>query len=257
MKIEMPKLKRCKLEEPNSEGDSGIQKKRKVKDAGDISSGSGSLSSEVSHLGGGNGGGGEVQSNSNSAQLNGKTAKDRCSAAPRPPLLRSSRGRLQMLPSRFSDSVIDTWKNGGGIKTEVESFEEDETKSDDGIGIGLKNSVCYPCAAEVKAVVAEERTVVKTESNSSGLSFEGVDQNQKPNNGDNAAEKKRKEVYKPEDFALGDIVWAKCGKRYPAWPAVVIDPILEAPKSVLSCCVPGALCVMFFGYSKNGTQRVK
>jgi len=67
---------------------------------------------------------------------------------------------------------------------------------------------------------------------------------------------KRKELYKPEDFALGDIVWAKCGRRYPAWPAVVIDPILQAPETVLSCCVPGAICVMFFGYSKNGTQRV-
>jgi hypothetical protein len=68
--------------------------------------------------------------------------------------------------------------------------------------------------------------------------------------------KKKKDVYRPEDFALGDIVWAKCGKRYPWWPAVVIDPILKAPDAVLSCCVPGALCVMFYGYSKNGTQRV-
>ncbi|KAK9207238.1 hypothetical protein WN943_017523 [Citrus x changshan-huyou] len=67
--------------------------------------------------------------------------------------------------------------------------------------------------------------------------------------------KKRKDVYKPEDFALGDLVWAKCGRSYPAWPAVVIDPILQAPEAVLRCCIPGCLCVMFFGYSKNGTQR--
>jgi hypothetical protein len=66
----------------------------------------------------------------------------------------------------------------------------------------------------------------------------------------------KKDVYKPEDFALGDIVWAKCGKRYPWWPAIVIDPILQAPDAVLSCCVPGAICIMFYGYSKNGTQRV-
>ncbi|MCI29659.1 histone-lysine N-methyltransferase ATX3-like, partial [Trifolium medium] len=45
------------------------------------------------------------------------------------------------------------------------------------------------------------------------------------------------------------------GKRYPAWPAVVIDPMSQAPYSVLNCFVPDALCVMFYGYSKNGTQR--
>ncbi|XP_044502534.1 histone-lysine N-methyltransferase ATX3-like [Mangifera indica] len=66
---------------------------------------------------------------------------------------------------------------------------------------------------------------------------------------------KKKDVYKPEDFALGDLVWAKCGRTYPAWPAIVIDPIVQAPEAVLRCCIPGALCVMFFGYSKNGTQR--
>lgn len=68
---------------------------------------------------------------------------------------------------------------------------------------------------------------------------------------------KKKEIYRPEDFAVGDILWAKCGKKYPAWPAIVIDPWVNAPDLVLRCCVPGALCVMFFGYSKNGTQRVR
>ncbi|PKI76681.1 hypothetical protein CRG98_002990, partial [Punica granatum] len=65
----------------------------------------------------------------------------------------------------------------------------------------------------------------------------------------------KKEVYRPEDFTVGDILWAKCGKKYPAWPAIVIDPWVSAPDSVLRCSVPGSLCVMFFGFSKNGTQR--
>ncbi|RDX76501.1 Histone-lysine N-methyltransferase ATX3, partial [Mucuna pruriens] len=245
MKTETPNLKRCKMEEADS--DNAIPKKRRVNgfyslgmpgDAEYFSSGSGSWSSEGSYWGGG-GGGGEVQSNSNSVPLNRKTA------ARRPPLLRSSRGRLQTLPSRFNDSVLDTWKKA---EENGESSFEDGDKSfvEDGRGgIGVKveksDSVCYSSSVG-------RRTVVMAESNTSGLSFEGVDQ--KP------IDEKRKEVYKPEDFALGDIVWAKCGKRYPAWPAVVIDPVLEAPNSVLSCCVPGALCVMFFGYSKNGSQRV-
>ncbi|XP_057524160.1 histone-lysine N-methyltransferase ATX3-like isoform X1 [Amaranthus tricolor] len=67
--------------------------------------------------------------------------------------------------------------------------------------------------------------------------------------------KQQKAVYGPQDFSVGDIVWAKSGKRYPAWPAIVIDPMLQAPEAVLSSCIPGAICVMYFGYSKNGKRR--
>ncbi|KAL5160823.1 Histone-lysine N-methyltransferase ATX3 [Glycine soja] len=239
MKTETPNLKRCKIED----SENAIQKKRRVTgfyslgvpgEAEYFSSCSGSWSSEGSYWGGG-GGGGEVQSNSNSVLFNRKTAKEACL----PPLLRSSRGRAQKLPSRFNDSVLDAADGDLSFEDNDKSFVEDGKG-----GIGVKeeksDSVCYSSSVG-------KRTVVKAESNTSGISFEGVDQ--KP------VGEKRREVYKPEDFALGDIVWAKCGKRYPAWPAVVIDPVLEAPESVLSCCVPGALCVMFFGYSKNGTQR--
>lgn len=240
MKTEASNLKRCEIED----SENAIRKKRRVTgfyslgvpgEAEYFSSCSGSWSSEGSYWGGG-GGGGEVQSNSNSVLFNRKTAKEACL----PPLLRSSRGRAQKLPSRFNDSVLDAADGDLSFEDNDKSFVEDGKG-----GIGVKeeksDSVCYSSSVG-------KRTVVKAESNTSGISFEGVDQ--KP------VGEKRREVYKPEDFALGDIVWAKCGKRYPAWPAVVIDPVLEAPESVLSCCVPGALCVMFFGYSKNGTQRV-
>ncbi|KAK7275362.1 hypothetical protein RIF29_16478 [Crotalaria pallida] len=248
----MPKLKRCKLEEANSEDYecSAIRKKPKANgvyslgmlgDDDDFSSGSGSWCSEGSY-----GGGAEVQSNSNSMT--------------RPPLLRSLRGRVQTLPSRFSDSILDTWKDRGG-----EDGNNSTCLVEEGVGIsdcdeyGSRNSRCCSGVKDDGMELDDEREradslsigrrTVKTESNTSGLSFEGVDQMPNGNGG------KRKEIYKPQDFALGDIVWAKCGKRYPTWPAVVIDPLLQAPNSVLSCCVPGALCVMFFGYSKNGTQR--
>ncbi|CAN6444695.1 unnamed protein product [Victoria cruziana] len=62
-------------------------------------------------------------------------------------------------------------------------------------------------------------------------------------------------LYRLEDFALGDVVWAKSSKKYPAWPAIVIDPMLQAPQSVLNSCIPGALCVMFFGYSGKDRER--
>uniref|UniRef100_A0A0D9UYC6 Histone-lysine N-methyltransferase n=1 Tax=Leersia perrieri TaxID=77586 RepID=A0A0D9UYC6_9ORYZ len=66
---------------------------------------------------------------------------------------------------------------------------------------------------------------------------------------------KREDFYWPEDFVLGDVVWAKAGKKSPAWPAVVIDPLLHAPEVVLNSCIPGAQCVMFFGYSSGGHGR--
>ncbi|KAG4940155.1 hypothetical protein JHK87_044026 [Glycine soja] len=236
MKTEASNLKRCEVED----SENAIRKKRRVTgfyslgvpgDAEYFSSGSGSLSSEGSYWGGG----GEVQSNSNSVPFNRKMAKE----SRLPPLLRSSRGHAQKIPSRCNGSVLDAADGDSSFEDNGKSFVEDG-KGGISVKVEKSDSVCYSSSVG-------KRTVVKAESNTSGISFEGVDQ--KP------IGEKRREVYKPEDFALGDIVWAKCGKRYPAWPAVVIDPVLEAPESVLRCCVPGALCVMFFGYSKNGTQR--
>ncbi|KAL0309344.1 UNVERIFIED_CONTAM: Histone-lysine N-methyltransferase ATX3 [Sesamum radiatum] len=65
---------------------------------------------------------------------------------------------------------------------------------------------------------------------------------------------KKADFYEPCDFVMGDIVWAKCGKNFPAWPAIVIDPLWQAPEAVLRACVPGTLCVMFYGYSRSGQR---
>ncbi|GAA0158781.1 zinc finger transcription factor [Lithospermum erythrorhizon] len=68
-------------------------------------------------------------------------------------------------------------------------------------------------------------------------------------------EDKKSDFYQPSDFMMGDIVWAKCGKRFPAWPAIVIDPLWQAPESVLRACVPDTLCVMFYGFAKSGLRE--
>ncbi|XP_071716916.1 histone-lysine N-methyltransferase ATX3-like [Rutidosis leptorrhynchoides] len=65
---------------------------------------------------------------------------------------------------------------------------------------------------------------------------------------------RKKGFYGVQEFVKGDIVWAKCSNRFPAWPAIVIDPLSEAPKAVLRVCVPGTLCVMFYGFSKKGQR---
>lgn len=308
-KSEMPNLKRRMDEEEDNEEEEEDNvagaKKRKMKmkrnnsiglfslpddheGTDDFSSGSGSWCSEESSYWGNNS---DVLSNSNLSLNNSRRLNNGSSVALEnngssermtrrrlagPALLRSSRGRPQMLPSRFSDSVIGRWKNRG-IKVEEEdsSFEDDNCVVEGRKGIrngnnrngnkyGSKQMNYYDVEEEEEESGFDDfderkfsnsfsstRTRMSVnESYTSGLSFEGVDRKMYLNNG------KRKDLYKPEDFALGDIVWAKCGKRYPAWPAVVIDPFVQAPKSVLSCVVPGAICVMFYGYSKNGTQRV-
>lgn len=181
-----------------------------------------------------------------------------------------------MLPSRFNDALLDSWKNGElSVDYEDLSLEDDEFDSgrSEFDGSRYMKDIRYGSSdLYLISKKREEREMDYVGTNSSfdygnylnsSLALPGTEEFVPGYNGYKGLEKlrkgragKRKDVYKPEDFALGDIVWAKCGKRYPTWPAIVIDPILQAPEAVLSCCVPGAICVMFFGYSKNGTQRV-
>lgn len=176
---------------------------------------------------------------------------------------RSSRGRVQKPPSKFNDSVLfDSRKknNDGGIKKSGVGLEVGNSSRDTGTGIGEKGK--------------EIKCVSKTESDN-GFDEFGCDKNAESfksnkttvsgselmlvkaesENGFDEKGKKEEEVFELEEFGLGDVVWAKCGKSNLAWPAVVIDPISQAPESVLKRCVPGAICVMFFGYS-NAKLRV-
>ncbi|XWS46228.1 hypothetical protein CRYUN_Cryun14cG0046500 [Craigia yunnanensis] len=282
--LEIPSMKRCKMEEASHDDNEEDEiyydydaNPKRVKSNGyyshnefeDFSSSSGYWSSEGSYW--------ADEFESNSMNLNkAKQSKKSSKKSFKPPLLKSSRGRTQMLPSRFNDAVIDSWKNGElRFDYEYSSLEDDGFDSGrfefDGSGYmkdkfgygssdlyliskrreeremdyaGINSSLDYGNYLNSSLTLPENEEFVPRYN-----SFKGLERLRKERAG------KRKDVYKPEDFGLGDIVWAKCGKRYPAWPAIVIDPILQAPEAVLSCCVPGAICVMFFGYSKNGTQR--
>ncbi|KAK1376627.1 Histone-lysine N-methyltransferase ATX3 [Heracleum sosnowskyi] len=61
----------------------------------------------------------------------------------------------------------------------------------------------------------------------------------------------KKDYYTPQDFSQGDLVWAKCSKRSPAWPAIVIDPLWQAPPGVVKARLPNTICVMFYGYNNK------
>ncbi|KAL9332278.1 hypothetical protein ACSQ67_001888 [Phaseolus vulgaris] len=178
--------------------------------------------------------------------------------------LQSSRGRAKKLPCRFNDSVL--YNRLGSVK------EDRNTLQDVAIMGSELDSPCFPCSAELRdseySVKIVKKTVnggrsllVKEKSNGvPGLSSDaecvnGSGKRKRDVECVNGNGKRKRDVCRLEDFCLGDIVWAKCGKTHPAWPAVVIDPFLRAPKSVISCCVPSSLCVMFFGYSKNGKRR--
>ncbi|KAK9051400.1 hypothetical protein SSX86_028027 [Deinandra increscens subsp. villosa] len=149
----------------------------------------------------------------------------------------SSRGRVSVCPSRFNDSVISQWKKEKENENENESSNKRKNSFFDGGLVFKKQSlevdVCFIDApVSVDDDIFSSNKKVKTKF-------------------------KKDKVYDsfgPQDFVTGDIVWAKCSNRFPAWPAVVIDAKHEAPVSVQKAFVPNTVCVMFYGYSRKGTR---
>ena len=186
---------------------------------------------------------------------------------------KSSRGRVRVAPSRFNDSVVDAWGNRRRKVEKKESGHDDEVrvvkKVKAGQGGEKGSSKLFPRkdngdSSEVDfddlggGKDANLRvSMLSSSDDANSLSVRGKDEFFAESGKPKDSAVMRKGVYRPEDFAVGDLVWAKCGKRFPAWPGKVIDPDSQAPDSVLKHCVPGSLCVMFFGYSKNGAQRVR
>ncbi|XP_027162942.1 histone-lysine N-methyltransferase ATX3 isoform X1 [Coffea eugenioides] len=230
----------------------------------------------------------------------------------KPPLFKSSRGRLQVLPSKFSDSVVHSWKKDKseaeydyescfrkssvyskkrlkheGVYPDGKMHRKSQVGSDPGFqifnnvelipnslnpGIAEMRYKDFDCSSSSRVYCSSWSSVtsvsegcsspsaVQSSNFASGAvsSFTGGNKQVKGKMDRKQLKEKderKEDFFKPGDFVLGDIVWAKCGKKFPAWPAVVIDPLWQAPEAVLRACVPGTLCVMFYGYSKNGTQR--
>ncbi|XP_020233637.1 histone-lysine N-methyltransferase ATX5 isoform X1 [Cajanus cajan] len=158
--------------------------------------------------------------------------------ASRPALVRTSRGRVQALPSRFNDSVIEDWRKESKVECELDEEFESVKKSRK----GKSNK------ARGYSALCEEVLHKNFDAASKGLGElwgnEGV-----------LKEEKKEGLYGPEDFYAGDIVWAKAGWKEPFWPAIVIDPMCQAPELVLKSCIPDAACVMFLGYAGSENQR--
>ncbi|KAG6745572.1 hypothetical protein POTOM_050070 [Populus tomentosa] len=248
---------------------------------------------------------------------NGNCNSNRTVEVSRPPLVRTSRGRVQVLPSRFNDSVIEIWRKES--KTNLHDYsvgdndndndnddDEDVVDDDDDdvdydiqlnsnssrkvkvkekMGFGLRRTgrnvskvkkQSRHCAGKYVDTCEEEEEkeddevkfkggfdMKKYYSSCSRSTLTSVHENLVVDDTEcggvldsSSGERKEDELFGPEDFYSGDIVWAKSGNKYPFWPAIVIDPMTQAPELVLRSCIADAACVMFFGCSGNdGNQR--
>ncbi|KAJ7965359.1 Histone-lysine N-methyltransferase [Quillaja saponaria] len=314
LKSQMPSLKRCKLGDSVGDDDESSAARKKMKTngyyplnlLGEVAASTipvslhGILSSGVSEKGFSASWCTEVSCSPGEVEFKGKSrdstrAKiNRNVEVPRPPLVRTSRGRVQVLPSRFNDSVIENWRKESktslrddSIDDEVECKKEkfsfktpkkcaqNAKKVRNDVKIGYKcrkySTFCEEDNKEEGRMGYKHFDVRKYPSSRSTLTLmhgqlieddkcqfvdieEEVDltvtDRFRKDNG-----QKKDGLYGPEDFYSGDIVWAKPRKKEPFWPAIVIDPMSQAPELVLRSCIADAACVMFFGYSGNENQR--
>ncbi|XP_062189777.1 histone-lysine N-methyltransferase ATX4-like [Phragmites australis] len=200
----------------------------------------------------------------------------------------AKRRRERVPPSRFRDSLLLPAKKRAAVSTDGEGEEKDghgevyevevQVAEPKGASFGPVETVVWipqpPPPSEVELYRAC-RNISRSGScggASSGsvvtsVSNAGTDGGAGSNGGPEEkpvvvegkpkreSGEKKEDFFWPEDFVLGDVVWARSGKKCPAWPALVIDPLLHAPEVVLNSCIPGALCVMFFGHSAGGHGR--
>lgn len=283
LKTVMPILKRCRVGDSAGDDDdsSANRKRRKTSNGyfplhilGEAAAGiipfngygiQKVVSKSADGRGGGGGGGG------------GSTSESRCpkpstsKEASRPPLVRTSRGRVQVLPSRFNDSVLDNWKKESKnavrdsiLDTEYVPVKQKETK------LSLK-SVKMEGDVNIHRKQNGERTKIYKCRKFSPLSVDEIAELRNDglrssdeyddDDGDDEYDECIEmcgvdKLYSTKEFGEGDIIWAIPGKDCPAWPAIVLNQESQVPSQVFNYRISGAVCVMFFGYSGNGTQRV-
>lgn len=305
LKSKMPSMKRCRLGHSAADDDESpvVKKKRKINGCfplsllGDVAAGIIPLSGYSLHqMFGGHGG--HVEASwcteisscaasefvSKSKDAVGAGAVNPTDQVHRPPLVRTSRGRVQVLPSRFNDSILDNWrKESKPNAREIildEDFEPEKEKPcwktlkqcvKKGSNEGKLGQQCrkFPALSPEDGnemmYVGFKNVSTKKKYSSSRSSLTSLHEQLAEVYPTEEVEEKldlrrvnkeSKVGSRIEEFIPGDIVWAKSGRKDPFWPAIVIDPTLQAPGQVLSSCIAGTVCVMFFGYSGNGTRRV-
>ncbi|XP_031268774.1 histone-lysine N-methyltransferase ATX5-like [Pistacia vera] len=311
LKSQMPSLKRCKLGVSAKEDDENSAKRKKRKTngyyplnlLGEVAAGilpvsfHGILNGALAEKGFAASWCTEVSCSpdevvSKSKVSDSRKLKKRTVEVSRPPLVRTSRGRVQVLPSRFNDSVIENWKKES--KTSLRDYSLDDETECKKEKFSFKTPKSY--SHNVKTKLKEDKVGCKSRRygtlceeeegdevrfsksfdirkySSSRSSLTSLHEQQLVDVDNDKCqpeeivdltseeaflngERKDDGLYGPEDFYSCDIVWAKSGKNDPYWPAIVIDPMTQAPELVLRSCIPDAACVMFFGHAGNEDQR--
>ncbi|CAO2178952.1 unnamed protein product [Urochloa humidicola] len=217
-------------------------------------------------------------------------------AAARPPVVRTSRGRTQVLPSRFNDSVlIDPWKKEkpakppAPIKTEPlvrkngvlhdrvaisdRSFALSELDDDDDEEEAMVEhyrarrnfggSMKYLASRSTLTSVHDE-PYSKYHRKEVMLSHyyeedDEEDEEDEEEEDEEYEEEEEEPLLCTQDFVYGDIVWAKLGKRQPMWPGVLVDPTQEAAAEAMPPQPRGVsvFCVMLFGWCTEFSDEKK
>ncbi|PWZ10689.1 Histone-lysine N-methyltransferase ATX4 [Zea mays] len=194
--------------------------------------------------------------------------------AARPPVVRSSRGRTLVLPSRFNDSVLtDPWKKEKPARPPPPVKTEHLARRNELLhkkGANFDSSVAL---SEVDDDDEEEAMVERYRARRSfGASRKHLASwstltsvHDEPYSNHHRKEVKLRHYYEEdeeeeeekedifhctEELVYGDIVWAKLGKRQPMWPGVVVDPTQQAAADAMPPQPRGVavLCVMLFGW---------
>ncbi|XP_051137954.1 histone-lysine N-methyltransferase ATX4-like [Andrographis paniculata] len=208
---------------------------------------------------------GEIERGGEASESRSKP-EEAAKEVPRPPLVRTSRGRVQVLPSRFNDSILDNWKKEKSVMKNPEK-DKDSDMDAEYIPIKVKDKKAQrirkrnsdkttkfsPLSEDEIAELREGlRSCDSKKKHKASRNFDDID-------GDELDDHIRilgvDRLYSCNDFGEGDVVWAISARNCPAWPAIVLNQDSQVPLQVYNFRVAGTVCVMFFGYSGNGTQR--
>ncbi|KAG2590546.1 hypothetical protein PVAP13_5NG408700 [Panicum virgatum] len=208
-------------------------------------------------------------------------------AAARPPVVRTSRGRTQVLPSRFNDSVlIDPWKKEKPPAKPPAPVKTEQLVRKHGV-LHDRGAISYRSYAlseldeddDDEAIVAPyqaprnfggSRKYLASHSTLTSVHDEPYnnyhrkevmlrhyyeedeeeDEEDEEEEGEEYEEEEAETFHCTEEFVYGDIVWAKLGKRQPMWPGVVVDPTQEVAAEAMppQPRSVSVLCVMLFGW---------
>ncbi|KAL0299672.1 UNVERIFIED_CONTAM: Histone-lysine N-methyltransferase ATX4 [Sesamum radiatum] len=257
----MPILKRCRVRDSAGDDDesSANRKKRKIATSyyplhllGEAAAGIIPFNGYGIH---------KILSNSGPADIGGdrdggaasesRCVKSKSKEVSRPPLVRTSRGRVQVLPSRFNDSILDNWKKEKNIS---KNAARDSALDTEYLPAKEKDNKFSYKTPRIRgdATINRKRNDEKINSYQcrkfSPLSEDEIAELR--NDGFRSCDVKKYNGSRDSLTTLQEQL-----RMMKSWKTIVLNQESQVPQQVFNFRVAGSVCVMFFGYSGNGTQR--